>query len=404
MTGTRSKLTGVDAFGPFDVDFDPFRMLSPTYDDGIFNEEKGYFPWMDHFRQDGIDIDGTDAVVPTWSSKISSLPDNVSVPSANHEELTKDVAVWGICRDFLNTRRTLGAAHRRTWIDVPISERNAYKGSVVGANKESSGGGLLNNAIVKVELKHGSSDPFTMGVFGDSVGIKHATLTGMVKFGDIGTEEFRLVSDENLDDVLTNLGAVAQADFNIPPDQLVDIANGNYVSFSITGVRYGRTYDGEAIGPDGESDDTDLINIGYEYSGLPDGQSPPNQFIIDEYFLPKPKLLQTPGINLELEGSVAITGAGSGSQNIEVRIYDKDGVVNPDDNLEIKAVFLNHPDGAYDDVLIPYSTNMSLFIDANGYVAGTNDHSGENPAQIYQYLVRPGLPNNAESGVINVTQ
>ena len=50
---------------------------------------------------------------------------------------------------------------------------------------------------------------------------------------------------------------------------------------------------------------------------------------------------------------------------------------------------LAHPPGAWDGLLVPYSTSAALFVNGDGWVAGSNDHSGENPAQVYQYLIGP---------------
>jgi hypothetical protein len=167
------------------------------------------------------------------------------------------------------------------------------------------------------------------------VGIKNATLTGMMKISDIGTGQFVLVADELADDNLNELGIVAAADLNIRPEDLAGAAVENYVSFSIKNVKNGRTYDNEATGPDGELDEKNDVGIGYEYDGIPDGgQSPPTRLILPDYHLPAPLKQGALGLSLKLEGAIAISDADTGSQNVEVRVYDKDGGLNPDDNLE----------------------------------------------------------------------
>lgn len=63
--------------------------------------------------------------------------------------------------------------------------------------------------------------------------------------------------------------------------------------------------------------------------------------------------------------------------------------LNPGDYLEKIEFTLGHPTSVWAGLLLAYSASAPLFIDEDGYVAGLERSSGENPAQVYQYLVGP---------------
>ena len=82
-------------------------------------------------------------------------------------------------------------------------------------------------------------------------------------------------------------------------------------------------------------------------------------------------------------------------------LYDDDGDVG-DDPLANAYFLINHPAGTWDDVLLPYEIVIGLFLDNQGNVAGQYGSSGENSAQVYQYLIQPGLAPNMSSATITV--
>ena len=383
ISGTKETLYAVVDFGS----------LVPNRDTFTPGDAKPYFPWIDLFRRDGIDIDGTDAIVPKWSSKISAVAADYLEVNKNHIELPNDDDVLNKCREWLNRSIARGVSHRPTWVHVPVSERNAYVGSTIDAGGRSVGGGLRPTAIVKVELSPGSSSPLTISTTAASVGIKGAPLTGMITASSIATEEFKLISDEALDNVLS---IASLASLLIDAGDMNGAAGGNYVAFEVKNVKFGRKYSNVATGPNGESDSTDTILIGYELQGEP-GQSPPTELILPNYTLDAP--VKT-GLSLQLSGAIDVSGAGSGSQVVETRVYDSD--LGIDTHLETKTFELMHPQGAWNGVLIPYSTDVTLGLNAVGHVVGSLGDSGEDQPEVYQYLIRPGTASNPSSATILV--
>lgn len=386
ISGTQEHMFGL-------VDYKSFV---PNYDPVMPGDVKPYFPWLDHFIHDGTDLDGTDAIVPKWSSKISNIAADYYEVHASHIELSANRDVMEKCCEWLNRKLSRGIDHRGSWIDVPVSERNAYKGSTVGAGGVSTGGGLRSEAIVNVELKSGWTTPYTLSTDAATVGIKEATLTGMIKVSSIGSESFVLVADELSDNPLNNIGVQTAAELSISAADMSGAGPDHYVPFSRKHVQYGRLHDNEASGPHGTSDDDDTVLIAYEQQGVPE-QSPPAVLVLPDYVLDPPV---KSGLNLSLSGAVEVSGAGSGSQSVETRVYDQDPLA--DDLLETKVLSLAHPAGVWNDVLVPYHTTISLFTNGTGHVAGAHGDSGENPAQVYQYLVRPGMSSNEESTTVDV--
>jgi len=112
-----------------------FGTLVPNHDSYIPGDAKPYFPWVDLFTKDGVDLDGTDGVVPKWSSKISGITEDYHEVDCNHIEHMEDVDVMAKCREWLNKQLSLGIDHRSSWVTVPISERNAYMGSLIGGGR-----------------------------------------------------------------------------------------------------------------------------------------------------------------------------------------------------------------------------------------------------------------------------
>jgi hypothetical protein len=223
----------------------------------------------------------------------------------------------------------------------------------------------------------------------------------MMKKSDIGSGVFKLVSDEilTLDEVLNDVGAPNSTDLGINQSDLVGANANNYVAFNLENVKYGRLYEGKATGPDGESGALFLgsVDIGYEYTGIPGGQSPHTKLILPDYVLDPPVKLG--GIVVSLKGAIDVTGAGSGFQWTTTHAFDRDGPLS-EDLLESKLVHVPHPQGAWDGVLIPYETTAILIPDSNGHISGNQGTSGEASAEVFQYLIRPGFSINPESGWI----
>jgi len=296
--------------------------------------------------------------------------------------------------------------HRSSWVSIPVSERNAYAGSTKQNDDSSQYGGLRNDAIIKVELTPGDSYAKTINTTAAEVGIKEAVITGMIRKNQIGTINFALVSDEviHIDPVLNNLGTVPLSDIKSSEADLIGAGDNHYIPFSITGVKYGRTYDRKATGPNGISTVVaGDVYIGYVSNAIPYGQSPPTKLILPTYKLDTPSICWSGGSGaiLTVTGAVDVQNAGSGSQDVVVNIYDED--VTIDTLLATSTFSVAHPDGVWNGVLIPYNTNvLGLYIDLDGDVKGPLGDSHENPAQIKQVLVRDG--NNPDSDTINYPQ
>jgi hypothetical protein len=392
VTGTQETLAPT---------FRAFKALQPNLDP-FTGASKGYFPWIWQFN-----VGGTDAIVPSWSSPLGVASHNANV-AVNHISMGNSPGINNNVRTWLNNAIPRGAAHRAGFTGVPLSERNAYDGSTHagGAGAPSVGGGLNNDAIIKAELSPAFPFTATFGTAPAQVGIQPVELTGMIRFGQIGTANFTLIVDEVEDEIMEKLGAVTLAQLNIAPGQLAGAGANDWVAFRVTHGRIGRPQSQSITGPDPGDGDTGTDGdhlIGYEMSELPDGQSPGTLATTPAYVLPPPTKGGPGNLTITFTGAVQTQNAGTGTQNIEVRILDNDPGINPDETLEIRNFAVAHPaGGVWNDLLIPYSSLVVLFLDGGGNVAGINDSSDENPAQIYQLLIEPGFTSNPESTTITV--
>lgn len=392
-----AAVVGTDAtLFPF---MDPFKAFQPNWDP-IDGASKPYFPWIYEFNKTA---GATDSIVPRWSAELGVASHNAYI-GVNHISMGASSQINSTVRNWLNAPMPLGNAQRASYTNTPpVSERNAYQGSTVGANGISTGSGLNPDAIVKVELPTTESGEVIWRSDPIGAGIHVPVLTGMIKVSNIGTTNFRIVADELDDDELDNLGAIPLAGLNIAPSQLVGAGLNDWVAFRNSSGQIGRRQDQYLTGPDGDSDsgyggNDNEFYVGYEMADLPGGQSPPLKVIVPEYVLPAPTAGGTGGLAVTFTGTVETQNAGTGLQTLDVRLYDQDGGLNPDDLLQSRSFNLLHPTDVWDGLLIPYSNTLTLFLDSNGDVSGTEGTSGENPAQVYQYLVEA----QATSAAVNV--
>ena len=101
------------------------------------------------------------------------------------------------------------------------------------------------------------------------------------------------------------------------------------------------------------------------------------------------------------------------SQTNTLELYDEDlgGGLDPDlgpfdstidDLLQDVNITIAHPAGVWDGLLIPYTQIVTMTRTAGGDVQGADGSSGEGTAEIYQYMIEPGLVPNQQSNPINV--
>jgi len=281
----------------------------------------------------------------------------------------------------------------------------------------STGAGLVRDAIVKVELNptdtssyYGTATPSTGGTIRwtsdpADVGPKAVALTGMIQNGCLGTADVDIISNEISDNYLDRLGTVATAAMGVPGGAVAPNQD-TWVPFRITMGRLGRSRD-HINGPDGTSayDADDDTYVAYEidvtggYAGFeaPDGQSPSTIVIAPEFELPLPTNV---GLVVTATGAVQTRNAAAANQTNELWLVDDDDY--NDDEIDKRTITVPHPAGIWDGLLIPYSATTTLTINGSGYVTGNTDHSGENPAQIMQYIIEPGWTSNTYSETIDV--
>jgi hypothetical protein len=392
---------------PVIPDLAPFKAFNPLYDP-VLGGQKSYFPWIYEFNKGA---NSNDSIVPSWSAMLGIGPQNVQIEE-EHIGLPKNEEVWGQVRSWLNTPLPLGSAIGDVGA-IPVSDRNAYVGSIIQPDGTSRGAGLNPNAIVRAGLEGSSVGsnfygiPATAGEivqwstdsFG--IGVHYPILTGMMKVQDIGQASFRIVSDQSPDYILDDLSIVSAGDLNIAPEQLANATATDWVAFQIDIGRIGRKWDNHYLtGPDGISAEfsnnfftypalgsTVLSYFGYEYSGLPDGQSPPTIVLLPKAELARPIKTQPDGLTLRLEGAVQVEDSSAVTQAALIQLFDEDDELwDPvDDLIEQVLIDVPIPGDAWEGLLIPYSTTTTLWRDTNGFVAGSVATSDEAEIQLYQF-------------------
>jgi len=366
----------------------PFYALMPNWDSWN-SYSKSYFPWIWEFNQGA-----TDGIVPKWSARLGDERYN-SYINVNHISVGNNSEVNNRVREWLNSPLSRGATQRQGFNSgrSPVSERNAYVGSMVGPDGISHGAGLNPNAIVKVELSDISPFEATYTTNPSDVGIKQVVLTGMIRKNRIGQATFEIVIDSDLyDTTLHNLGSLTESGLGIALDQLLDVGDNDYVAYRITSGKIGRKHNGTLTGPNGEGfyHDSGKYLVGYEMADLPGGQSPPTIARTPEFKLPAPVLLNSDGITYWVTVNGAVETAESGQQHVHFQLWDED--VGEDDDKLDETIGPDHfvfprPDGVWDGLLIPYSTSIGLYLDDDDHVRGQTGSSGEKPAQVYQILI-----------------
>src|SRR6185437_14243418 len=146
-------------------------------------------------------------------------------------------------------------------------------------------------AITTVQMT-GGPDASVWGTSADQAGIKHPLLTGMMKRGDVGLENFTIVQVANPNGggnyVLQKLGVVAQADLNIDPSQLVGAGANDWVAFSVALGTVGRRHNQILTGPDGQGPIGSPALLSYMMSDLPGLTAGPLVVTLPLYQLPLP--------------------------------------------------------------------------------------------------------------------
>lgn len=238
-------------------------------------------------------------------------------------------------------------------------------------------------------------------------------LTGMIRWGDRDSANFQIVATDNssiamLDNLLVNGADLLPAlELEIPEWASAGATATDWVPFAVGLGRIGRTSSQVLTGPDGTAGS--MRNVRYQLTvpnpgGLIPSVSAPTSVQVPQFVLPAPVQAAPGGLIMNLRGATEARDATLPNQNVDVWLYDYDGFFGVGDDPLANAYFtLNHPDGTWDGVLLPYEQSIGLFLDSQNNVAGTFGGSGENPAQVYyQYLIQPGLATNWSSAPIVV--
>lgn len=377
--------------------FVTFQAVLQDVDTGLIPP---YWPWLGVLNQGP---NATDSIVPEWSAQLGVPAFNEFVP-INHTGMGASPGINDVARNWLNRSIPRGAAHRAGFVrNPPVSERNAYDGSTVGGGGVSSGAGLKDNAIVKVEL--GPQEAVARfeypGMFGtkpNEVGLRRIELTGMIRVGRIGAENFRIRSIHGADSDLHDMGALPAADLHVPAGDVAGSGADDYVTFRMSSGRIGRRFSNRVIGPTGESavvnPNSDALMV-YRMAEIPGGQSPPARASVPNFVLPPPTKGGAGNLTVSVDGAVEARGVGGAAvQTAEVRLYHNNAIFF-DKLLEVLGpppaalgakVAVPHPAGAFNGLLVPYDANATLSI-VGGGVQGGAGSSGVNPAAVYQYLL-----------------
>lgn len=86
-----------------------------------------------------------------------------------------------------------------------------------------------------------------------------------------------------------------------------------------------------------------------------------------------------------------------------IELWDVDDATSDpsDDLLDSRSITIAHPPGTWDGILIPYETSTLLAL-LYSSVAGNYGSSGEQSAEVYQYVINPGWGLNLSSEWITV--
>lgn len=237
-----------------------------------------------------------------------------------------------------------------------------------------------------------------------AVGARPAHLTGMIQSGSIGAASIQIVANETVtDDVLDNLrpgapGPLPSAQMGIAAGALAPTAD-TWVPFRITHGTIGRGAKA-MTGPDGFGSNAEDNYIAYEvslpalaYPGFeaPAEQSPSTYVKLPPVTLPPPVKSPTNPFSLTLSGVVSASGTGAGAgQTVDLQLWDYDDVTGIFDDIlagPAPPLVIAHPAGAWDRLLLPYTTVIGLLADpADGSVRGNLGSSGEAQAQVYQFV------------------
>ena len=387
IIGTK-RTTPVSLAGPFVAPVDLYQVMQPEFD-GV-----SYFPWIYQFDNapSGTINGGTDGVVPTWSAALGVTAYNKYILT-DHIDLVQNPDVQSQALQWLNDPNVpLGSTQRAAWSpQPPVSERNAY----VGATKidpttgRLTGGGLNPLALIGVSFPQTGMGSAIWDA-STGAGVHYATLTGMIRRGDIGNVSFGVsglpddkahfgVEPSLLDNFKISLGPS-----NIPPAALQGANPSDWVPFTISLGKLGRRYDPILTGPKGQTQPSPFQFVTYQMADLPGGSSPPTVVQLPHYSLPAPS---ASGMLVTLSGSVESENSLALSQTTRVLLKASRPIF--DDNLWINDLSVSHPGGIWDGLLIPYSSAVTLrYIDDDGKTAigGPNGYTDGTSADLYQYI------------------
>jgi len=89
---------------------------------------------------------------------------------------------------------------------------------------------------------------------------------------------------------------------------------------------------------------------------------------------------------LLLRGAIEARPDDGSEQSDTVKVFDDDSL--DDDLLRKQIITTQIPDDAWNGVLLPYDINVQLQ-KKSGYISGDEKSSGEEEAEVYQYLIVP---------------
>lgn len=214
-------------------------------------------------------------------------------------------------------------------------------------------------------------------------GIKTPILTGMIKVGDIGSEDFTVgaayMSATSVE--LQDLGNLGPSALNIDPSQ-VEPTPDTWVAFRVTSATIGRRYDPLLTGPNNTAGAPSANGVDYSMGDLPGGRAPFTQVTLPAFTLAAPT---HSGLTVYVSGAAESSNSSAPSQTTEVDLYSHNTIL-ADTELVAIPVTVPHPAGAWDGLLLPYAASYTLLIDFWNDVYGPQGNSGKVDPFIYQYI------------------
>ena len=340
-----------------------------------------YFPYLRL-----IDADN-DSIVPTWSAALPDPAFDTYLP-VDHSDLPQNAAVQTQVDLWLNDPDLASGQVQRASLAAvdfaaPVSDRNAYAGSIINSGL-SKFGGLNTDALVELELN--GNDNNSVSWCASTLGVQHPVITGMLPLSLLTSGiTVKIGGDSTLDSAAVSLGN----GISVNAIYLLGASPADWVPFRINTLRMGRTTDGEATGPLDHDHVFVQDQISYQITAPVFSISSPGTTLVMPALINAPIVIaDNPAgqVTLQLDGGFTITDfAGGPSSGYEVSLYT-DELIHDHLLYDVDVSAPAEPTDGWNGLAVGYSYTVTLNHDASGNIVGQFGMVVSSPEDVFQYF------------------